>query len=161
MKKLLAVLPILLLMLAIGIVPVGAAQQQAFPAELAYYDAQINVLIPRLNNFQAQYYAVNGRYYQALVSHETAPDVPTVPDGITSSPTDQPETLAYFWETFAELPDSLGWSFRIDTYYGPDGNGYVITISTLVDGETWERAVNYGPEAWRAAEWYHVVPFEF
>ena len=138
-----------------------AAQTFVYPNELAYYDAQINVLLPRLEAFQAQYYAVNGRYYQALTSHTSAPDVPEVPDAINQSPTDQPEDLALFWDTFAELPDVLAWSFRIDTYSGPDGAGYVLTVETVVNGETWRRSVNYGPDTWRAAEWYLVTPFEF
>lgn len=133
------------------------AAQVEYPAELQYYDAQINVLLPRLENFQAQYYAVNGRYYQALESHATAPDVPTLPDGITQSPTDQIENLAYFWEAFAELPDVLAWSFRIDTYSGPNGDGYVLTVLTVVDGVTWTRSINYGPDNWRAADWYALV----
>lgn len=155
MKKLLYLIPVLLLAFTVTS-NVHAAQVQ-YPAELEYYDAQINILLPRLESFQFQYYAVNGRFYQALESHITAPDVPTVPDGINSSPTDQPETLAYFWDVFAELPDVLAWSFRIDTYSGPDGDGYVLTVTTIVNGETWQRSVNYGPDTWRAADWYLLV----
>lgn len=146
----------LLLMLAVTPFAAAQAQQPAYPAELEYYDAQIAVLLPRLDEFQYQYYLTNGRYYQALQSHTTAPDVPTVPDGIEASPTDQPEALAYFWSTVAELPDVLAWSFRIDTYAGPDGAGYVLTAETVVDGNTWRRSVNYGPDTWRNAEWYPV-----
>ncbi|MBI5950194.1 MAG: hypothetical protein HY865_00940 [Chloroflexi bacterium] len=143
----------------------ASASQVEFsgPAELQYYDAQIDILIPRLENFQAQYHAVNGRYYQALQSHAAAPDVPTVPDGIDQSPTDQPEDLALFWEAFAELPDVLAWAFSIDTYSGPDGDGYVLNITTIVNGETWNRCRNFGPasEDWRNSDWYQVVVEEF
>lgn len=157
MRKILYLTSVLLLVfVAFNVSNVRAAQVE-YPAELQYYDAQIDVLLPRLENFQAQYYAVNGRFYQALESHTAAPDVPTLPDGITTSPTDQPEDLAYFWEVFAELPDVLAWSFRIDTYSGPDGDGYVLTVSTLVNGETWQRSVNYGPDTWRAVDWYVLV----
>lgn len=133
-----------------------AAQVDQYPAELQYYDAQIDLMLPRLADFQAQYYAVNARYYQALESHTAAPDVPTVPDAIHNSPTDQPEDLALFWQTFAELPEVLAWSFRIDTYSGPDGDGYVLTVSTVVDGVTWQRTINHGPDTWRNADWYQV-----
>ncbi len=158
MKKFVTLLS-LLLMLAVSVVPVTSAQAQTdqFPAELEYYDAQIDLLIPRLDDFEYQYYIVNGRYYQALESHTTAPEVPTVPDGIESSPTDQPESLALFWDVFAELPDTLAWAFRIDTYSGPDGDGYVLTVSTVVNGETWQRSVNYGPDTWRNANWYKLT----
>lgn len=138
-------------------VSVAHAQAVEYPVELQYYDAQIDLMLPRLEAFQAQYYAVNARFYQALESHTAAPDVPEVPDNIDASPTDQPEDLALFWESFAGLPDVLAWSFRIDAYSGPDGDGYVVTISTVVNGETWQRSVNYGPETWRAADWYLVT----
>jgi hypothetical protein len=156
MKKLF-VLTTLILMLMASIVPTAsAAQVQQYPAELAYYDAQINLMLPRLDDFQYAYFVENGRYYQALTSHATAPDVPTVPDGITSSPTDQPEDLAYFWQDVAQLPEQLAWAFRIDTYSGPEGDGYVIIIDTIINGEDWTRSINYGPDAWRNADWYHT-----
>jgi hypothetical protein len=157
MKKF-ATLTTLLLMLAVSILPATAAQAQTdqYPAELAYYDAQIDLLIPHLDDFQYQYYITNGRYYQALESHSAAPDVPTVPDGIEQSPTDQPESLALFWEGYANLPDVLAWALRIDTYSGPDGEGYVLTVSTVINGEVWQRSINYGPDASRNAEWYPV-----
>lgn len=136
-----------------------AAQVDQYPAELEYYDAQIDLMLPRLAQFQDQYHAVNGRYYQALESHTAAPEVPTVPDGIHNSPTDQPEDLALFWETFAELPEVLAWSFRIDTYSGPDGDGYVLTVTTIVDGIEWQRAINHGPDTWRDADWYLADQF--
>ena len=156
MKKLF-VISALLLCLSF-ITPVSA--QAYYPPQLEYYDAQIEVLEPRLNAFQSAYYAVNGRYYQALQSHATVPDVPEVPDGIDSSPTDQPETLAYFWDVFAELPSALAWSFSIDVYNAPAGDGYVLKVMTVIDGEVWARAINYGPasEDWRAVDWYQVVP---
>lgn len=138
-----------------------AAQVDQYPAELEYYDAQIDVMLPRLEAFQAQYYGVNGRYYQALESHTTAPDVPTVPDGIYDSPTDQPEDLALFWDSFAALPDVLAWSFRIGAYNGPDGDGFVLTVTTVVDGVTWQRTINQGPDTWRDADWHIYTPAEF
>lgn len=166
MKKFLTVT--LFLMLAVtSITPTvsaaGAAQPLYYPSQLEYYNAQIEVLVPRLAAFQETYHAVNGRYYQALQSHTAAPDVPEVPDGINESPTDQPETLAYFWNAFAALPEELSWSFSIDTYSAPDGDGYVLDVMTVIDGETWTRSINHGPasEDWRASDWYQVVSFRF
>lgn len=137
-----------------------AATQVFYPAELEYVDAQINVMLPRLDKFQAEYFEINKRYYQALTSTTTVPNVPVVPDQIEVSPTDQVETLAFFWDA-SSLPDTLAWSFRIDTYSGPDGDGYVLTIATTVKNETWMRVINYGPDTYRAVDWYLVVPFEF
>jgi len=148
-----------LILLAFGASPVSA-EAPASPAALEYYDAQINVLLPRLEAYQADYYAANGFYYQALASNSTAPDVPIPPDGLSNAPSDQAENLAYFWND-AALPSELAWSFRIDTYSGPDGDGYVLVIATELDGGTWMRSINYGPDTWRASEWYQVIPFDF
>ena len=162
MKKLLTLL--FLFAFFVALMPQAApvhAQGNEFPAELAYYDAQIDVMYPHLQEFQQQYHDANGIYYQALDSHYAVPDVPTLPDGLNDAPTDQPETLALFWETYAALPPELSWSFRIDTYSGPDGDGYVLTISTYIYDMTWTRSINYGPETYRSYDWYPVVPFEF
>lgn len=156
MKKL-SLLFVTVLVLLASAHTVSAAQTVQYPAELEYYDAQIDLMLPRLVDFQLQYFAVNGRYYQALDSHASAPDVPEVPSQINASPTDQLETLALFWD-YAELPDVLAWSYRIDTYSGPDGDGYVLTVSTLIDGAEWKRAINFGPDDWRTADWYLVIP---
>lgn len=129
-----------------------------YPPALVYYDAQIDVLWPRLQTFQDQYRTVNGIYYQSLESNSTVPEVPTLPDGLNDAPSDQPESLALFWQDFAELPSELAWAFRIDTYSGPDGDGYTLTATTVIDGQVWERSLNYGPDTWRDADWYLVVP---
>lgn len=146
-----------LFVLLASVTTVSAAQVVTYPAELQYYDAQIELMLPRLAEFQEQYYAVNGRYYQALESHASAPDVPEVPSEINTSPTDQPEALAMFWQ-FANLPDVLAWSYRIDTYSGPEGDGYVLTISTVIAGAEWRRSINHGPDQWRTVDWYLFVP---
>lgn len=158
MKKLFYILPFLLLSLLAVTATASARQEIFFPAELTYVDAQIEVMLPYLSAFQTEYHTINGRYYQALTSNTTAPDVPVVPDGINASPTDQVESLAFFWDS-AALPDTLAWSFRIDTYAGPDGEGYVLTVDTVVNDVTYERAINFGPvsEDYRAANWYPVV----
>lgn len=151
MNKLAAFALTFVLLLA-SVAPASAAATTPFPAELEYYDAQISVLLPRLESFQAQYHSLTGRYFQALQSNSSAPSVPVPPDGISGSPTDQSEDLAYFWDA-AALPEMLAWSYRIDTYKGPDGDGYVLTISTTIEGAVWEKAVNFGPEDWRGYEW--------
>jgi hypothetical protein len=153
------VLLITLLALALCVTPVSAQASES-PAQLDYYDAQINVLMPRLAEYQTAYFTTNGKYYQALTSHTTAPDVPTPPDGLSDSPSDQDENLAFFWYD-AALPQELAWAFRIDTYSGPDGDGYVLTVTTEIDGGTWTRSINHGPDTWRAADWYLVQPFNF
>lgn len=152
-------IPTLLLVavLALGVMSSASAQTaQYYPAELQYYDAQIDLFLPRLDQFQYDYHVVNGRYYQALESHSAAPDVPVLPDRIYNSPTDQPESLALLWEV-SDLPDVLAWSYRVDVYSGPEGDGYALVVTTVIDGVTWQRAVNFGPDAWRGYDWYAVV----
>lgn len=151
-------LSILIVALALVMpVPRAVAQDQT-PPQLEYIDAQINVLLPRLIDFQKQYRDLTKNYYQALSSTSSIPAVPVSPDGIKGSPTDQQADLAYFWDSEAALPDVLAWSFRIDTYDGPTGPGYVLTVDTQVDGLTYERAINFGPEGWREYWWQMVKP---
>jgi hypothetical protein len=135
-------------------VPVGA--QTARPSQLDYIDAQLDVFTPRLADFQANYLAANGVYFQALVSHATPPAGVAPADNLYAAPTDQAVALATLW-VFADLPAEIGWSYRVDTYYGPDGPGYVLTAEASIDGQRWIRSENYGPDAWRAAPWYPFV----
>lgn len=160
MKKILFPILFVLVVLAFSAQSV-AAQAVEPPKQLAYYDAQIEVLMPKLESFQADYHSITGGYYQALESHSAAPNTPTAPDGISKAPTDQDANLAYFWTQFATLPDQLAWSFRIDTYSGPDGDGYVLTVTTVVNGATWQRSINRGPDAWRDQNWHDVTPQPF
>lgn len=160
MKKLLIV--VLLALLALSSSPAYAQVpeqgKKQGPPTLAYYDAQINVLLPRLAEFQGDYHNATGRYYQALRSHSEVPDVLSEPDHLSGKPTDQDEDLAYFWgRAHAALPAKIGWAFSINTYSGPDGDGYVLTANAEIDGETWTRSVNVGPEDWRSSDWTVVT----
>ena len=130
------------------------------PEQLAYVDAQVELFTAHLDTFEAAYLAEHGQYFQALASHSTAPDSIQPPDGMETHPTYQDETLATLW-TAAALPYELGWSFNVSTYDGPEGMGYVLTVETVVDGNTYRRAVNTGPETYRAAEWYQVIEEDF
>lgn len=145
-------LPILLV-LALLALPGHAAAQVVQPAQLAYIDAQVEIFDQRLAAYQAEYVAANGQYYQALASHSVAPASLTAPDDLTAHPTDQEISLAAVW-TDTGLPVELGWSFQISTYNGPSGMGYTVTVSTVIDGQTWQRTLNHGPEDWRGTGWY-------
>lgn len=150
-----ALIVIVLMAAVIGVVPVTAAPLGS-PPQLAYIDAQIDVMLPKMQAFQDQYLKLSGNYYQALESNSKAPDVPVKPDGLSTAPTDQKENLAFFWDEIAYLPSELAWSFHIDTYSGPKGEGYVLIASTMIDGMAWEKAMNYGPEEWRGYDWIQV-----
>ena len=160
MKKTLIPLMVLVLLTGALVLPVAADAPQP-PAQLEYVDGQLTVLAEHLAEFQTEYHAAHGQYFQALESHSTLPDGLEAPDGLTGSPSDQDANLASLW-VFASLPDELDWSFRVDTYTGVDGEGYVLTVTALLaNGETWTKSVQVGPDAWRAADWYQVVESEF
>lgn len=151
MKK--YILPLLLVvMLTLPAAPVSAQGQQ-YPAQLEYIDAQIELFLPRLDAFEYQYITQTGNYWQALTSHTSAPVGVEVPDNLAALPTDGVISLAVMWD-YAALPDAIGWSWRVDTYNGPDGAGYVLNISTNVDGVVWNKSIPRGPEAWRGMDWY-------
>lgn len=152
MKKFVVLLAVMSMLMVAA--PVHA--QGEVPETLAYYDAQIDVLIPYLTSFQADYYQTYGHYFQALQSHSAIPSVPTPPDNLSGKPEDQEQDLAYFWNS-AYLPDEIAWAFRINTYAGPDGDGYVLIVTTVVDSQTWTRSINTGPEEWRQVEWHQVI----
>lgn len=150
----------LVLLLATNVLPVSAAPADQLvnaPDQLAYIDAQVDVFLPHLAAFESNYLAVHGQYYQGLQSHSTAPDTITPPDGLDDHPTYQNDDLGVLWEA-AALPWEIGWAFSVSTYDGPEGKGYVLTISTVIEGVTYQRAVNVGPETYRAADWYEVTP---
>lgn len=149
MKQMLIVLSLLVVM---ALVPAPVQAQGEVPPSLAYIDAQVDVMLPYLTSFQSDYYQTYSRYFQALQSHSTIPSVPTAPDNLSGRPEDQEQDLAYFWSV-ANLPDEIAWSFRIDTYSGSEGDGYVLICVTKVDGVNWYRSINFGPEEWRAFGW--------
>lgn len=146
---------IAMILLALTVSPVQA--QQKSPPTLAYYDAQIRVLMPRLETFQADYHNATGKHYQALQSHTTPPSVPAEPDQLSGNPDDQADDLAYFWDNYAHLPPQIAWAFAINTYSGPAGDGYVLVVTADVDDALWTRAVNVGPEDWRTFDWTEVT----
>jgi hypothetical protein len=143
-------------MLAFSSVSAAYAQGTTPPPQLDYINAELDVFIPRLDAFQAAYYSSNDQYFQALTSHSTVPSG-VEPADITTHPTDQDAVLATLWD-YTGLPVALNWSLRIDVYDGPDGAGYVLTVSTNVAGDTWITSVNHGPDTWRDTPWYKFDP---
>lgn len=157
MKKLF-VLSLVALLAFAAVVPASASQVQ-YPAELEYIDAQIAIFLPRLDAFEYQYFTQTGEYWQALQSHDTPPAGVEIPDNLNSIPTDGTTSLAVMWD-YAALPVALGWSWSVSTYSGPDGLGYVLTVSTAIDGVQWRKSINRGPEQWRGADWWLFDPNE-
>jgi hypothetical protein len=146
MKKVFYVLAVMLLTLTAS---VTAAAEEPLPVQLEYIDAQLTVFLPKLAEFQADYYATNGIYYQALESHSVVPAGAEVASDLESHPTYQDANLASLWDATG-LPASINFSFRVNQYQGPSGDGYQVVITTIVDGQTWEKTIDTGPndEPW-------------
>lgn len=121
-------------------------------------DAALSDHLAKLLAFQVEYFNAHGRYFQALDSHAAPPEDGklTEPDDLAKGPTDQDEKSAYLWQQL-ELDAALPYSSRVDVYHGPDGLGYVLTVSVVLDKQLWERAINTGPEIWRERPWQVVV----
>lgn len=47
---------------------------------------------------------------------------------------------------------------RLDTYLGPWGSGWALTVRVERGGETWEMTRQRGPERWRERGWERVTP---
>ncbi len=156
MKKKIFITTLFVLLLAIGIATPAAAEKPDTPPQLNYVDAQLGVFLSRLDTFQAEYHNGHGQYFQALQSHSEVPDGLAESDTLDLSPSDQDASLATLWN-YAAMPAKIDWSFRVDTYAAPDGEGYVITVLANVKDETWTRAVALGPETWRGYDWRLAV----
>lgn len=146
-----------LLFLAFALRPGPASHAQTDKPDplLAQLEADFLAYWPKLADFQAAYAGLHGgRYYQALDSHTTPPTDGKLelPDKLQTGPTDQAEKANLLW-AMAELPSKLAYSVRVDVYDGPDGRGYVVTLTADVGGRLWARAFNNGPERWRDQAW--------
>lgn len=154
------VIPIIIVIVAVVVPAVAAANvhdESAAPLpQLDYIDAQIDVFMPRLQQFQADYIAANGSYYQALESHSLAPVGSEAADNLDGHPTDQEASLAPLWDDTG-LPYEINWSFSVGTYDGPGGSGYVLTVTAIIDGTAWVRSINMGAESHRNADWHMVT----
>jgi hypothetical protein len=158
MKKILIVL-LVTLMLSISAVPASAAPQtqaRYVPEGVDYINAQVQVFIEHLIAFQDAYLLEHGQYYQSLESHDSAPDTLMPPTGLEDHPTYQDDDLGVLW-SYAELPYELAWSFSVNVYDGPDGQGYVLNVTTILDGNKYGVSANFGPETYRGQEWHEVI----
>ncbi len=136
-----------------------APAQASKPEDVrALVDAELTDHLAKLLDFESTYLASAGRYFQALASHSTPPDDGKTlpPDKLNAGPTDQVEKLSYLWQQL-QLDAALPYSSQVDVYDGPKGRGYVLTVSVLLGGELWVRAINTGPEAYREAAWHPVT----
>ncbi len=123
-------------------------------------DVKINGVIANIIAFQAGEAGKSGKFYQVLWSHSQPPADGnlTAPDSIDSFPTDQPGKSARAQWGAAILPASLEARMRVDVYDGPQGKGFVIVVQSQLNGATWQRSINYGPETYRDQGWTELKP---
>jgi hypothetical protein len=113
-------------------------------------DATVAALWPGVVAQQDGYYAANGAYYQMLWTHSEPPSEPTAPDSLEDRPTDQPAS------PIQGLPATMRSRMRIDTYGKPDG--WTVTLQASIDGELWQRSIDWGADPSRNAAWAVTPP---
>ena len=83
------------------------------------------------------------RYYEYVLKsmHQTE----------MKSPTDQESS----WNDIAggTIPAEMLSRIRIDTYVSPSGQGFVVIAEKIIDGKTYSKSYNVGPELERSTEW--------
>lgn len=104
---------------------------------------------------QDAHFALYGRYFQGLITHTALPadGEDALPDLLNRAPHYQTETWLVF-NALTALP--IPCAVTIDAYHGPQGQGWVATVRGRLNGITWERSQNVGPETWRTESWHQV-----
>ena len=120
---------------------------------LGQVDTGIENYLPVITNLQDQYYEANGKYWQGLFTHSSAPtDENSVsPDRLNESPTDQNSS----WEDISGgvMPAEMLSRIKIDTYSSPEGDGYIIVAEKNVNGKDYRKMYNVGPATGRSTNW--------
>ncbi len=116
-------------------------------------------LLLGLTGVQPNYQRQHGRYWQGLRTHAVTPaDGKAAPPDTTVKPTDEAEN----WNALGvALPSSMEIATRVDTYDGPEGQGYVVIGEVEIGGRLWRKCMNVGPETYRTHAWMDVTPKSF
>ena len=104
---------------------------------------------------QSVFFTANGRYAQLLPTHSAVPQdgAFVAPDRASySSAQDAIEA----WNDLGSLPETMQSCLRIDNYGGPLGQGCVVVLQVVLDGQLWEKAIAVGPESERSHDWKEV-----
>lgn len=131
-------------------------------------DTWLEARWPTFRDRQLAYHAVNSKFWQGKRTHTFellytgSVDAEAIANNLTSSPTDQAATwVSIIPEWVGVLLPAL---FVCDTYNGPLGHGYVLSIWVRHNGNIYTRAQNYaldggvsGGEAWRTYAWQQVT----
>lgn len=112
-------------------------------------DAKLATLWTAIQNRQDTFFATNGRYWEGRRTHTVTPadGTETLPDIGTSS-----NTGSTAWPT-AIRNTAMPMAIQIDAYMGPLGAGYQATVWVTVNGTTYTRTAQVGPETHRTQAW--------
>jgi hypothetical protein len=126
------------------------------PAILADIEADWLTHWNTIAQLQLEFYFLNGRPWQGLLTHSTIPaDGNSAPaDRLLSHPTDLTQNWIDF---YSGIPTSLHYAVRIDTYDGFGGRGFVSHLYVTVAGDLWHRAIDYGGGGW-TEQWSIAEP---
>lgn len=137
--------------------PTLAQVRTAVDARLA------NLWTNQIQPKQAAFLAARGKYWQGIrTTVLTALPNNLTADGTTAEvvpdtsvhPTDQAETWA---DANISLGATIPMALEIHTYDGLGGMGYVGIVYVKVNGTTYVRAQNNGPQTWRTFAWRSEV----
>lgn len=115
-------------------------------------DSKLATLWTAIQNRQDTFFATNNRFWEGRRSHSVIPadGTETLPDIGTSA-----NTGSTAWPT-AIRNTALPMALEVTAYDGPNGKGYVATVTVTVAGQTWQRSAQVGGETWRAEGWHQV-----
>ena len=122
-------------------------------------DVKLGNVIADIVAFQAAEAGKSGEFYQTLWTHSEPPadGALVVPDRLYSFPSDQIGKSAQAQWDAVKLPAALEARYRVDVYDGPKGKGFVVILQSQLDGATWQKSLNYGPETYRDQEWIEMT----
>lgn len=130
-------------------------------AILGQIDVGIQGYMPTIINLQNQFFQNTGRYMQGLFTHSSTPvDENTLPPNqLSDSPTDQ----NFSWDDLTDgvMPDQMLSRIRIDVYSSSKGEGFVLVAEKIVNGVTYEKNYNVGPENHRNSDWQEISDEDF
>ena len=115
-------------------------------------DAKLATLWTAIQSREDTFLAANGRYFQGLRTHATAPadGATALPDIGTTVPIGQPGAP---WPA-AIRNTAMEMAIQIDVYHAPGGQkGYQATVYVEVLGHLYARTQQVGPETWRVMGW--------
>ena len=125
------------------------------PNTLARLDDQFADTLMKAQRVQEAHLRAHGRYWQGIETPATLPDETTKQKdpNLKVKPSDQADAWEDVFKGTLTLKVKWDGSMRIDTYDGPSGMGWTLTIAVSEGGKRHQRTWNFGAEKWRETGW--------